>query len=359
VKEKKDKRQKKYNPDKKKKVRPAKRKGKGGDTERVFSAKKIGYFKRANQYFDEYNKILVVLTDNVQSKQMQDIRVTLRGEAVVMMGKNTTIKKILLDRLASGSAKDEQLYQKLVREGLLAGNVGLIFTNGDLNKIKDIIDGNKIQAPARQGAVAPLDVIVPAGNTGLEPTKTSFFQALNINTKITKGTVEILKDEHIIKAGEKVGSSEATLCAMLGIKPFFYGMSIVKIYDNGDVYDRKVLELKDDDIAKMFEAGIANVTGLSLGTGITTEASLPHVLANAFKNCLAVTVASDYIMESCNGVELREAILSGKGIGGPAPVAAAAATTAAPAAAAKEEAAPAKKIEEEEEEDDMGFGLFD
>jgi len=189
VKEKKEKRQKKYNPDKKKKVRPAKRKGKGGDTERcncpeqetlwrhffscrVFSAKKIGYFKRANQYFDEYNKILVVLTDNVQSKQMQDIRVTLRGEAVVMMGKNvclnniffayscnyqTTIKKILLDRLASGSAKDEQLYQKLVREGLLAGNVGLIFTNGDLNKIKDIIDGNKIQAPARQGAVAPLD----------------------------------------------------------------------------------------------------------------------------------------------------------------------------------------------------------
>ena len=45
---------------------------------------------------------------------------------------------------------------------------------------------------------------VPAGNTGLEPTKTSFFQALNINTKITKGTVEILKDEHIIKAGDKV-----------------------------------------------------------------------------------------------------------------------------------------------------------
>jgi len=104
----------------------------------------------------------------------------------------------------------------------------------------------------------------------------------------------------------QVGSSEATLCAMLGIKPFFYGMSIVKIYDNGDVYDRKVLELKDDDIAKMFEAGIANVTGLSLGTGITTEASLPHVLANAFKNCLAVTFASDNIMESCNGVESRE-----------------------------------------------------
>ena len=54
----------------------------------MFSAKKIEYFRRANQYFDEYNKILVVLTDNVQSKQMQDIRISLRGTAVVMMGKN-------------------------------------------------------------------------------------------------------------------------------------------------------------------------------------------------------------------------------------------------------------------------------
>lgn len=51
-----------------------------------------------------------------------------------------------------------------------------------------------------------------------------------------------------------------------------------------------------------------------------------------------------------------QAIISGKGLGGPAPVASAAKGGSAPAAAA---AAPAKKEEEEEEEEDMGFGLFD
>lgn len=100
---------------------------------------------------------------------------------------------------------------------------------------------------------------------------------------------------------------------MLGIKPFFYGMAIVKIYDKGEVYDRRVLELTDDDIKKMFEGGIANVTGLSLGANITTEASLPHVMANAFKSVLAVTVGSDYVMESCNGKELREVRISPQG----------------------------------------------
>jgi|UniRef100_A0A7S4LCB5 large subunit ribosomal protein LP0 len=332
--------------------RPDKNKG-ADNSDRVFSDKKVNYFATANKLFDEYNKILVVSNDNVQSSQMQSIRIALRGQAIVLMGKNTTMKKVLLDRLASGSAKDEMIYSKLVKDGLLKLNVGLIFTNGDLNDVKDVIDKCKIQAPARQGSVAPLDVTIPAGNTGLEPTKTSFFQTLNINTKITKGTVEILKDEPVIKAGDRVGSSEATLLGMLGIKPFFYGMEIVKIYDNGEVYTRKALEMTDDDMKKMLEGGIANVTGVSLATGITTQASIPHVMMNAFKEMLAVTVGSDYVMESCNGAELREAILSGKGLGGPAPAAAA----AAPAEEKKEE----KKVveEEEEEDDDMGFGLFD
>ena len=50
----------------------------------------------------------------------------------------------------------------------------------------------QVEAPAKAGAVAPCDVVVPAQNTGLGPEKTSFFQALQIQTKISKGTIEIL-----------------------------------------------------------------------------------------------------------------------------------------------------------------------
>ena len=70
---------------------------------------------------------------------------------------------------------------------------------------------NKVKAPARAGAIAPLDVTVPAQNTGLGPEKTSFFQALNIPTKITKGTIEIIADVKLIKEGDKVGMSDSTL----------------------------------------------------------------------------------------------------------------------------------------------------
>jgi large subunit ribosomal protein LP0 len=74
---------------------------------------------------------------------------------------------------------------------LLRGNTGVIFSNGDLSKIKTVIDAEAREAPARAGAIAPLDVWIRAGSTGLDPKQTAFFQALNIPTKIVKTQIEI------------------------------------------------------------------------------------------------------------------------------------------------------------------------
>ena len=74
----------------------------------------------------------------------------------------------------------------------IKGNVGFVFTKGELNEVRDTILANKVAAPAKAGALAPIDVVVPAQNTGLGPEKTSFFQALSIQTKIAKGTIEML-----------------------------------------------------------------------------------------------------------------------------------------------------------------------
>jgi len=315
------------------------------------SQKKINYAKQLNELLDTFDKIMIVGCDNVRSRQMQNIRIALRGKATLLMGKNTLIKRIMLDRSTkSGNDRDKQIVAKLVADELLVGNVGLIFTNGDLTKIKDVVEKERVQAPAKAGALAPVDVVVPAGNTGLEPTKTSFFQALSIATKITKGTVEIIKDEKVVIAGTKVGSSEATLLQMLGINPFYYGLIIQYIWDQGSVYSAEVLNLTQQDKIDRFQQGVANVAAISLALGWTTKASFPHVVMNAFKDILSVSLGTDYDFDEFNGKELKEGILRG-------PVAVAAPAKGAGGAAP---AAAAKKVEEEEEgDDDMGFGLFD
>lgn len=63
---------------------------------------------------------------------------------------------------------------------LLKGNTGLIFSNGDLSEIKKVIDDLAREAPAKVGAIAPDEVWIRAGSTGLDPKQTSFFQQLQI-----------------------------------------------------------------------------------------------------------------------------------------------------------------------------------
>merc|ERR1712062_402866 len=55
----------------------------------------------------------------------------------------------------------------------------------------------------------------------------------NIATKITKGTIEITNDVHLITAGDKVGMFEAALLNMLKISPFTYGLVVKKVYETG------------------------------------------------------------------------------------------------------------------------------
>jgi large subunit ribosomal protein LP0 len=59
---------------------------------------------------------------------------------------------------------------------------------------------------------------VPAQNTGMGPEKTSFFQALSIPTKITKGTIEIISDVPLIKAGDRVSFRRGKVIATFSHK---------------------------------------------------------------------------------------------------------------------------------------------
>merc|ERR1739838_353949 len=188
----------------------------------------------------------------------------------------------------------------------------------------------------------------PKQNTGMGPEKTSFFQALAIPTKITKGTIEILNDIHLIKKDEKVGASESALLGMLKIKPFHYGLVCKTVYDEGSVYAPEVLDIEPEDLVQKFCDGIANVAAVSLAIGYPTGASVPHSVVNGFKNLAAVAAVTD--------ITFKEAATLKEYLADPSKFAVAAApaaaTEAAPAAAKEEEP-------EEESDDDMGFGLFD
>jgi len=307
---------------------------------------KSNYFLKLVQLLDEFPKCFIVGVDNVGSKQMQQIRLSMRSDGVLLMGKNTKIRKAIRSHLENNPALEKILPH-------IKGNVGFVFTNNDLVDVRDKILENKVKAPAKAGALAPVDVKIPAQNTGLGPEKTSFFQALSIPTKISKGTIEILNEIHLIKKEDKVGASEATLLNMLNISPFTYGLKIRQVYDSGTVFAPEILDITPDDLRAKFLEGVRNVAAISLTIGYPTIASVPHSIVNGLKNLIAVALETD--------INFKAAEMAKEYLKDPSKFAAVAAAPAPAAASGKKEAPKKeeKKEESEEEDEDMGFGLFD
>lgn len=308
-------------------------------------ADKSIYFQKLKELLNKYPSIFLVNVDNVGSNQMHQIRVALRGKGVVLMGKNTMVRRALRSILS-----EYPQFERLLPH--VKGNIGFVFTADDLKEVREIIIANKVAAPARAGAFAPKDVTVPASNTGMEPGKTSFFQALGIPTKIARGTIEIVSDVKVVIAGTRVGTSEATLLNMLNISPFTYGMTVVQIFDQGNAFAPEVLDIDEKELLDRFLSGIKTIAAISLALRYPTLVSVTHTLVNAYKNLLAVALATEYTFDGAE--KIKEYLENPDAFAAAAP----AAVEAAPAAVA--EAVEEKKDEPaEESDDDMGFGLFD
>merc|ERR1719390_471865 len=236
---------------------------------------------------------------------------------------------------------------------VMKGNLGFIFaTNCELDEIREVLGKFVLESAAKAGQVSMVDVELPSGPTGMDPSQTSFFQTLNIATKILKGQIELISSFPILKVGEKVSASAAVLLAKLGIKPFMYKMEVQMVFQNGGVFSAAVLDISDAVLMSKFLNGVNNMAALSREIGIPTEAGLPHAFGNAFKNVAALIGETAFSFKEVE--EVKKFLADPDAYAAANPVAAAPAAGGGGGGAKKEE----KKVEEEEEVEDVDFDLF-
>jgi len=310
-------------------------------------AKKNVYFAKLIDLCLNTSQAILVRVDHVGSKSMQDIRVELRGKAIVLMGKNTMIRKAL----AQGHEEHPEAGLDKLRAGIL-GNIGFIFaTNCGIDDIKAVLKKHRVPAAARTGQTSNVGLVLPVGPTGMEPSHIAFFQALNIATKIVKGQIELVTEFTMLKIGDKVSPSASILLGKLGIKPFEYGMEIEQVFQDGSLFPAAVLEINDAVLIGKFIAGVNNMAAFSRELGIPTESGLPHMIGNAFRNVAALIADADFTFKEVEDVK--------KFLADPTAFAAANPVAAAPAAGGGGGGAAKKQeVVEEEEEEDLEFDLF-
>lgn len=310
--------------------------------------------------FTKYSQVIFVNLLNISTPQIIKIRQKLHKEnGTVLVGKNSitrlAIKMLTEDLPASANQelKDMQKeYKKIPHlkdlKQKIKNKVAFVFVEKPYVDVKDIIEKEIVQVPAKAGVTAPNDVWVRAGQTNIDPGKFNEFMNLNIPTKTAKNALEIQKDTKICSKGEVVSETIVHMCKMLDIVPFTYGMTINDVYLNKQFIPKEVIDMPADGFSKSFENIARELSAVSLEAGLINELSAPHVLQGVFKSLLAIAIGGDVKLPAIE--ELKKASAA------PAPA-------AAKAEAPKDDKAkkPAEKPKEEpkiEEEMDLG-GMFD
>jgi large subunit ribosomal protein LP0 len=252
--------------------------------------RKIVLAKELEELFDEYQKLFVVTVDNVTSNQLHEIRKSMRGTAVIYCGKNTQMRRVIRN------LEETRPELEKVRQACKL-NVALVFTNGNLAEVRDMILDNKKPSPAKAGAIAQVDVIIEKGVTTLEPSMTSFLQALNIGSKITKGSIEIINDIHLLHEGVKVDPSQAALLQKLDIMPFAYGLLPIGVFDGQAMFAPEILDISDEQILAAFSGALREITALSLELEKPCMASVTYSIMLAFMNMMALAAETDVTFE--------------------------------------------------------------
>lgn len=249
--------------------------------------KKTATVDRVAELSQKYPVLAVTSLSKVRASELMAVRKALRGKAEVFVVKNTLA---ILGLKKAGIKNAEQLLSHL------AGQNGLIFSSYDPFKLFLTLDKNKVYLPARAGDVAPDDIVVPAGNTGLAagPVLSEFREA-GVQTKIEGGSIWVNKDSVAAKKGSVISPKLASLFSKLNIKPIKAGMTIALAYENGLIYAGELVAIDLEKYRQSLLEAYSSSRGLAIVIGYVTRETAPELIGKAYREAVSLAVEAGYI----------------------------------------------------------------
>ncbi|KAM0679822.1 ribosomal protein P0 (A0) (L10E) [Glugoides intestinalis] len=243
-------------------------------------------YNKTKELFSTHKNYMLLSINRVKATQLKDVKSLISQKVKILVAKKKIMKKALQDL-------DADKYKDLSE--MLRGDVIVAFFDGvDPKEIFDVSKGNMRRTAAVSGDIAPNDVFIPAGPTGLEPEKIKLFQAANIATKINKGKIDLVADHKLLSSGDSVSISNAKLLKMLNILPFEFGLDIIKVFENNESYGKELLDITEEVVSESIKDAVCLLAAVSLGSNTTTEVSVPFELKNAFADIAKLSLATGF-----------------------------------------------------------------
>jgi large subunit ribosomal protein L10 len=224
------------------------------------------------EFLESYDSVGVVDITGIPSQQLQDMRRNLHGTAELRVSRNTLLVRAL-DWADEGR---EEL------TGYVSGQVGLVGTDANPFSLFQQLEESKTSAPINAGEIAPNDIVIPEGDTGVDPGPfVGELQAAGANARIQDGSIQVLEDSTVLDAGEEVSADLANVLTELGIEPKEVGLDLRAVFGDGVLFEPEDLELDVEAYREDISAATARGRNLALNANYPTAATAPALLAKA------------------------------------------------------------------------------
>jgi large subunit ribosomal protein L10 len=257
---------------------------------RLVPKAKLEEINRLSSLLEQYEYICLIRTENIGSKQLQRIKKALRGEAVILMAKNSVMIRAIQKITTKDGITDLIPY--------IQGSCAFAFSKTNPFELNSMLQENKAKAPAKAGSVSPIDITISAGNTGFPPGPLiSDLGQAGLKTRVQDGSIWITEDHIMVKTGETVSRAQALVLSRLGIEPYEIYLKITAAYDSGTILPALVFELSSSDIIAQFQEAAQAGKALALAIDYISPETLPQMLQKAYTEARSVVFATGFITD--------------------------------------------------------------
>jgi len=221
------------------------------------------------EMIESYDSVGIVDITGIPSRQLQDMRRDLYGTAELRVSRNTLMERALAE--VDAGLEDLTDY--------VSGQVGLIGTNENPFGLYQQLEASKTPAPINAGEIAPNDIVIPEGDTGIDPGPfVGDLQQVGADARIQEGSIQVLSDSTVLETGGEVSNDLANVLNELGIEPKEVGLDLRAVYADGVLFEPEELELDVEEYQADIEAAAARGRNLSVNAVFPTDRTAATLL---------------------------------------------------------------------------------
>jgi large subunit ribosomal protein L10 len=233
---------------------------------------KINEIEDIKTKIKEYPVIGLVGIHGIPSKQLQQMRSSIRDMVLIKVCKNSLIRRAL----------EESADEVKPLEGYIDKEMGLVFSKENSFKLYKLLESSKTPAPIKAGMEAPVDIRVEKGPTGFPPGPiVGELQTAGIPAAIEGGKVVIRETKVVAKQGEIISQKLAAMLARLEIYPLELGLEVKVTFEDGILLDASNLAIDEAVYSQNFTSAIQQAFNLSVNIAYPTKATITALLGKA------------------------------------------------------------------------------